>query len=123
MGDAHSSLTSASKFNIEPNGGVFDVSPENGRASPNVKTPSVNSFTWHQGDQRVEFLTENIKYNLRDKVLIFDPNSTKTNMEEKQNASKKTTRRTKACEQGMANRKSETEILLVVVHDAQQWPI
>ncbi len=31
-------LTSASKFNIEPNGGIFDVSRENDRASPNVKT-------------------------------------------------------------------------------------
>ncbi len=31
-------LTSASKFNIEPNDGIFDVSPENDRASPNVKT-------------------------------------------------------------------------------------
>ncbi len=29
---------SASKFNIEPNGGIFDVSAENDRASPNVKT-------------------------------------------------------------------------------------
>ncbi len=32
-------LTPASKFNIEPNGGIFDVSPENDRASPNMKTP------------------------------------------------------------------------------------
>ncbi len=32
-------LTSASKINIEPNGDIFDVSPENDRASPNVKTP------------------------------------------------------------------------------------
>ncbi len=32
-------LTSASKFNIEPNGGLFDVSPETDRASLNVKTP------------------------------------------------------------------------------------
>ncbi len=31
-------LTSASKLTIEPNGGSFDVSPENNRASPNVKT-------------------------------------------------------------------------------------
>ncbi len=31
-------LTSASKFNIEPNGEIFDVSPENDHASPNVKT-------------------------------------------------------------------------------------
>ncbi len=29
-------LTSASKFNID---GIFDVRPENDRASPNVKTP------------------------------------------------------------------------------------
>ncbi len=29
---------SASTFDIEPNGGIFDVSPENDRASPNVKT-------------------------------------------------------------------------------------
>ncbi len=39
-GDARSFLTSASKFNIEPNGGIFDVGPENERASPNVKTPT-----------------------------------------------------------------------------------
>ncbi len=32
------SLTSASKFNVEPNGGIFDVSAGNDRASPNVKT-------------------------------------------------------------------------------------
>ena len=32
-------LTSASKCNIEPNGEIFDVSPENDSASPNVKTP------------------------------------------------------------------------------------
>ena len=32
-------LTSASKFNIEPDGGFFDVSPENDRASLNVETP------------------------------------------------------------------------------------
>ena len=32
-------LTSASEFNIEPNGGIFDVNPENNRASPNVFTP------------------------------------------------------------------------------------
>ncbi len=29
---------SASKFNVEPNGGIFDVSPKNDLASPNVKT-------------------------------------------------------------------------------------
>ncbi len=33
-------LTSASKFNIEPNGGIFDVTQENDHASPNVKSPS-----------------------------------------------------------------------------------
>ncbi len=32
-------MTSASKFYIEPCGGIFDVSPENDCASPNVKTP------------------------------------------------------------------------------------
>ena len=32
-------LTSASKFNIEPNGGIFYVSPQNDGASPNVKSP------------------------------------------------------------------------------------
>ncbi len=32
-------LTSASKFNVEPNGGIVDVSMENDRASPNMKTP------------------------------------------------------------------------------------
>ncbi len=30
-------LTSASKFSVEPNGGIFDVSPEKDHASPNVK--------------------------------------------------------------------------------------
>ncbi len=33
-------LTSASKVSVELNGGFFDVSPENDRASPNVNTPS-----------------------------------------------------------------------------------
>ncbi len=37
---SRSSLTSASKFNIETNGGIFDVSSENDRASPKVKTLS-----------------------------------------------------------------------------------
>ena len=39
IGDARSVvfLTSASKFHIEPNGGIFDFSPENHRASPNEK--------------------------------------------------------------------------------------
>ncbi len=32
----------ASKLNIEPNGEIFDVSTENDRASPNVKTPSLS---------------------------------------------------------------------------------
>ncbi len=32
-------MTSASKFNIEPNGGIFDVSTENDRVPPNVKSP------------------------------------------------------------------------------------
>ena len=32
-------LTSASKFNIEPNGGFFDVKSENDGASLNMKTP------------------------------------------------------------------------------------
>ncbi len=27
------------KFNIEPNGAIFDVRPKNDHASPNVKTP------------------------------------------------------------------------------------
>ncbi len=31
-------LTSASTFNIEPNGGIFDVSAENDRTSLNLKT-------------------------------------------------------------------------------------
>ncbi len=40
IGDARSLfLTSASKFNIEPNGEIFDVNPKNDQASPNVKTP------------------------------------------------------------------------------------
>ncbi len=34
------SLTSASKFSIEPNGGIFDVSLENDHASPDEKSPS-----------------------------------------------------------------------------------
>ncbi len=33
-------LTSASKFNIESNGGIFDVRPKNDRASLDVETPS-----------------------------------------------------------------------------------
>ncbi len=37
------SLTSASRFNIEPNGVIFDVSRENDRALPNVKTPSAKA--------------------------------------------------------------------------------
>ncbi len=32
-------LTSASKFNIDPNGGNFDANQANDHASPNVKTP------------------------------------------------------------------------------------
>ncbi len=32
-------LTSASKFNIGPNGEIFDISPENDCASLNVKPP------------------------------------------------------------------------------------
>ncbi len=32
-------LTSASKFHIEPNGGVFDVSAKNDGASPMCKLP------------------------------------------------------------------------------------
>ncbi len=34
-------MTSASKFNTEPNGGIFDVSLENDLASPNVRTVSL----------------------------------------------------------------------------------
>ncbi len=34
-------LTSASKFDIKPSGGVFDVSPENDCSSPSMKTPQV----------------------------------------------------------------------------------
>ena len=37
-------LTSASKFNIEPNGRIFDVSPENDCTSPNVKIPILRHF-------------------------------------------------------------------------------
>ncbi len=44
IGDAWSFfLTSASKFNIEPNGGIFDVSPKNDCPSPNVKILSHES--------------------------------------------------------------------------------
>ncbi len=43
IGDAWSFLTSASKFNIEPNAGIFDVSPKSDRASSNVETPCVVS--------------------------------------------------------------------------------
>ncbi len=39
LGDTRSFfLTSASKFNVGPDGGIFDVSPKNARASPDVKT-------------------------------------------------------------------------------------
>ncbi len=34
-------LTSVSKFNVDANDEIFDVDPENDRASPNVKTPFV----------------------------------------------------------------------------------
>ncbi len=34
-------LTSASKFSVEPNGGIFDVSLKFDRASPNVETAVV----------------------------------------------------------------------------------
>ncbi len=37
-------LASASKCNIEPNGEIFDVSPENDRASPNVKNPEIRDL-------------------------------------------------------------------------------
>ncbi len=42
------SLTSASKFNIEPNGGIFYVRHKNGRASPNIKIAPRSSrwFDW-----------------------------------------------------------------------------
>ncbi len=44
-------LTSASKFNIEPNGGIFDVRPENDHASRNVKTSSeADSYTEENGE-------------------------------------------------------------------------
>ncbi len=40
MGYGQSSfLTSASNFYIEPKDGLFDVNPENDRASPSVKNP------------------------------------------------------------------------------------
>ncbi len=39
-----------SKFNIEPNGGIFDVSPKSDRTSPNVKTPTlVSAPVWGVG--------------------------------------------------------------------------
>ncbi len=41
-------LTSASKFNVEPNGKIFDVSPENDHASLNVKTPEAKLDHNHQ---------------------------------------------------------------------------
>ncbi len=43
FGDAVVFLTSASKFNIEPNGVIFDVSPEHDRESLDVETPFVSS--------------------------------------------------------------------------------
>ncbi len=39
-------LTSASKFSIEANGEIFDVSPENDHTSPNVKTHYTGSWTF-----------------------------------------------------------------------------
>ncbi len=58
IGDARLSffLTSASKFNIEPNGGIFDVSSENDRASLNMKTPSL-TFCW-KASKGTPFKTE-----------------------------------------------------------------
>ncbi len=46
IGHAVISLTSASTFNIEPNCGFFDVSPQNERTSPNVKTLSRSSLVF-----------------------------------------------------------------------------
>ncbi len=51
-------LTSASKFNIEPNGGIFDVSPENDRASLNVKTPILIIVHQARGSFQPDTLTQ-----------------------------------------------------------------
>ncbi len=39
---------SASKFNVEPNGEICDVSPKHARASPNVKTLITSDVRGHQ---------------------------------------------------------------------------
>ncbi len=44
-GDARGHFsTSASKFHRKPYGGIVDVSPENDRASPNVKVPPLGQL-------------------------------------------------------------------------------
>ena len=50
---------SASKFNTEPNGGIFDISPENDGASPNVKTPQCGALVSQVRRRKV--LTRNAK--------------------------------------------------------------
>ena len=45
-------MTSTSKFNMDPNGGIFDVSPENDRASPNVKTTTLWAVSAHMRETR-----------------------------------------------------------------------
>ncbi len=46
LGDARSIfLTSASKFNVEPNGAIFDVRAKNDSASLNMKNPKSGETT------------------------------------------------------------------------------
>ncbi len=67
-------MTSASKLNIEPNGGIFDVSPRNDRASPDVKT-SKGVFTL--GEMRSLFVLT-LKIPPLHSMLNFDADVKKT---------------------------------------------
>ncbi len=86
-------LTSASKFNVKPFGGIFDVSPENGRASPNLKTAKASTTSFVRG-AKGEMphldpgpaptvpsgrLSRGFNHNIRQtqgKILPFDPENT-----------------------------------------------
>ncbi len=70
-------LTSASKFDIEPNGGIVDVSC----ASPNVKTPVESMAAASLNDVsarlvQLSFLTSASKFHIEPNGGIFDVRST-----------------------------------------------
>ncbi len=69
-------LTSASKFDIELNGGIFDVSPENDGASPNVKTHSCGARkteVFHTGRSTSDCLTPAPKFEWVSVKLTWHP--------------------------------------------------